>query len=113
MPRLPLSLETWGSDAFAATLKAEVAALDPLDLGLHRLATTGHPLDSGMSVTLIESRDAGSALEIRLGVFFEEILPGCSCGFEPEPQPAYGELMLRIDRTTAEARIEPAERTMA
>ena len=113
MPRLPLSLGAWGSDAFGATLNAEVAALDPMDLCLHRLATTGHPLDTGVSVTLIESRDAGSSLEIHLGIFFEEILPGCSCGFEPEPQPAYGELMLRIDRATAEARIEPAERVMA
>jgi len=112
MPRLPLSLETWGSAAFAATLKAEVAALDPMDLCLHRLATTGHPLDTGVSVNLIGSRDAGSSLEIRLGIFFEEILPGCSCGFEPEPQPAYGELMLRIDRTTAQAQIEPVDRAM-
>jgi hypothetical protein len=110
MPRLPLSLEAWGSDAFAATIKAEVAALEPLDLCLHRLATTGHPMDTRVSVTLIESRDAGTSLEIRLGVFFEEILPGCSCGFEPEPQPAYGELMLHIDRATAGAHFEPAER---
>jgi hypothetical protein len=62
-----------------------------------------------MSVTLISSWETGRAIEARLGVFFEEILPGCSCGDEPQPQPAYGELMLHIDRVTALAVFAPVE----
>jgi hypothetical protein len=107
MFRLPLSLAAWGGDAFGATLKAELGAVPATELPLHRLASTGHALDTRVSVTLLESRETDDAIEARLGVFFEEILPGCSCGDEPEPQPGYGELMLHIDRATARAELAP------
>ena len=107
MFRLPLSLAAWGGDAFAATLKAELGAVPPAELPLHRLARTGHALDTKVSVTLLKSRETADAIEVRLGVFFEEILPGCSCGDEPEPQPAYGELVLHIDKATARAELAP------
>jgi hypothetical protein len=57
-----------------------------------------------VSVTVIAARETAGSIEVRLGVFFEEILPGCSCGDEAQPQPAYGELTLRIERATALAR---------
>ncbi|MFY9976355.1 MAG: glucosamine--fructose-6-phosphate aminotransferase [Chromatiaceae bacterium] len=107
MLRLPLTLAAWGGDAFAATLKAELGALAPAELHLHRLASTGHALDTRVSVTLLESRETADVIEARLGVFFEEILPGCSCGDEPEPQPGFGELMLQIDKATARAELAP------
>ena len=107
MLRLPLTLAAWGGDAFAATLKSELGALPPAELPLHRLASTGHALDTRVSVTLLESRETADAIEVRLGVLFEEILPGCSCGDEPEPQPGYGELTLQIDKATARAELAP------
>jgi hypothetical protein len=107
MPRLPRSLAAWRSDAFAAALKAEVQALGPVALPLHRLASTGHALDTQVSVTLIGSWESEGTIVVRLGVFFEEILPGCSCGDEPEPQPAYGEMVLSIDKSTAQVLFEP------
>jgi hypothetical protein len=110
MPRLPLSLAAWGSDIFAVTLKGEVIALTPAELPLHRLSSTGYVLDSGVTVTLLESRETDGTIEALLGVFFEEIVPGCSCGDEPEPQPVYGELVVRIDKVTAHAKLEPIER---
>lgn len=109
MCRLPLSLAAWGGDAFADTLKVEIRALSPKDLPLHRLASTGHALDTRVSVTLIEARETVDSIEARLGCFFEEILPGCSCGDEAEPQPAYGELMARIAKATALVRFVPIE----
>lgn len=109
MIRLPLALAAWGGDAFAPALKAEVQALGPAALPLHRLASTGHALDTRVSVTLIASRESDETIVARLGVFFEEILPGCSCGDEPEAQPAYGELVLRIDKATGLAHFESSE----
>jgi hypothetical protein len=109
MCRLPLSVAAWGSDAFAETLKVEVRALGADALPLHRLASTGHALDTKVSVTVIGARETAGFIEARLGCFFEEILPGCSCGDEAEPQPVYGELALRIERATALARFAPIE----
>ena len=109
MGRLPLSLAAWGSDAFAETLQAEVGALAPSDLPLHWLASTGYALETVVSVILIDTWETAGSIEVRLGIFFEELLPGCSCGDEPEPQPAYGELALRIDKASALARFAPIE----
>lgn len=109
MIRLHRSLADWGRETFAETLGAEVSALPPWALPLHQLASTGHPLDTRVTVTLLSSWETGATIEARLGIFFEESLPGCSCGDEPEPQPAYGELRLRIDRVTALAVFAPVE----
>jgi hypothetical protein len=109
MMRLPRSLAAWGSDAFPATLADEVGTLYPTEVPLHRLASTGHALDTRLSVTLIGSRETDEGIGVRLGIFFEEILPGCSCGDEPEPRPAYGELVVHIDKASALARWEPVE----
>jgi hypothetical protein len=100
-PRLPASLAAWGTSAFADTLKAELAALGPGCLPLHRLASTGHALETRLALALLSARDSGGRIEARLGVHFDELLPGCSCGDEAEPQPAYGELALAIDKTSA------------
>ena len=62
-----------------------------------------------MSVTVIEARERAGSIEVRLGVFFEETLPGCSCGDEAQPRPAYGELALRIERATSHAQFAPIE----
>jgi hypothetical protein len=109
MSRLPLSRAAWGSDGFAEILKAELGALAPDTVPLHWIASSGYPLDTQLSVILINALETEEAIEVRLGIFFEEILPGCSCGDEPEPQPAYGELILQIDKATALARFAPIE----
>lgn len=110
MIRLPRSLAAWGGQGFAETLEAEILALGPAALPLHRLASTGYALDTRVSVTLIDARESDGVIEARLGVFFDEILPGCSCGDEAEPQPVYGELWLAIDRSTAQADFDAAGR---
>jgi hypothetical protein len=42
---------------------------------------------------------------VHVGVFFREIVGGCSCGDEPFAADGYCEIELRIDKETAEARI--------
>jgi len=107
---LPESLAAWGTRRFAATLQTEIGSLGPAVLQLKALSTTGHALDTGYSLTLMGAQDAGDTLQATIGVFFDEIVPGCSCGFEAEPQPAYGELSVTIDKTTARALIAPVRR---
>jgi len=107
---LPESVVAWGTDAFAETLLAEIRSrgLDPRLLS--RLSTSGYPLSTGWSIQLIAARADPSAIHVTLGVQLQEIDAGCSCGFEAEPRPAYGELALIIDRESARATLEPEKR---
>jgi hypothetical protein len=100
------AVRDWNTDAFAQSLKREVANLGkgvlPLDKGV---AYGGTVDDSDLTVSVLHSRDDGTALEARVGVFFTEVIGGCSCGDDPTPLPAYCELRIRIDKATAEAAI--------
>jgi hypothetical protein len=101
---LPAALAAWGSDAFAAALKREIEALGPDVLPLQRATTRGGLVDAaGFEVTVISTSDDAGPLQARLGVFFQELIGGCSCGEEPVAASAYCELQLEIDRSSAAA----------
>lgn len=101
MIQLSDSPRAWGTDAFASTLKREVEALPPGALPLDRATAHGGRVDDGpVVVTVIGAIDAGSHLEARVGVFFAEVIAGCSCGDDPFDQPGYCELAGRIDKAT-------------
>ena len=42
-------------------------------------------------------------IQAKVGVFFNEIIGGCSCGDDPLSENAYCELQVSIDKVTAEA----------
>lgn len=101
---LSASLDAWGTDAFAATLKRQIEALPPGTLPLDRAtAHGGRVSDAPLVATVIRAADAGSHLEARVGVFFAEVIAGCSCGDEPFDQPGYCELEVCIDKATGAA----------
>ncbi|MBI5041833.1 MAG: glucosamine--fructose-6-phosphate aminotransferase [Gammaproteobacteria bacterium] len=106
MAKLIGAVRDWNTDAFAQSLKREIAYLGkgvlPLDKGV---SYGGLVDDSELTVTLLRSADDGPAIVALVGVFFTEIIGGCSCGDEPTPTPAYCELHIRIDKATAEADI--------
>ena len=104
MTDLPDSLHAWGPEAFAATLKREIEALPPGALPLDWATAHGGRVDDGAVVaTVTAAADAGTHLEARVGVFFSEVIAGCSCGDEPFSQPGYCEIEVRIDKATAGA----------
>lgn len=104
MIRLPDSLRAWGSDAFAATLKAELEALKATALPLDSAATPGcHVEDSPVCVTVTQSAEDARSIQARVGVFFTEVVANCGCGDDPFLQSAYCELRIDIDKTSAEA----------
>jgi hypothetical protein len=101
---LSASRDAWGTHAFAATLKRELEALPTGTLPLDRAtAHGGRVSDDPPVATVIRAGDAGSHLEARVGVFFAEVIAGCSCGDEPFDQPGYCELEVRIDKATGAA----------
>ena len=106
MPKFIDTVRAWQTEAFAQCLKRELMDLGKGGLPLAKgVAYGGTVDDSDLAVTVLRSRDEGPAIVAQVGVFFTEIIGGCSCGDEPAPSPAYCELRIRIDKATAAADI--------
>jgi hypothetical protein len=98
------SLHAWDTDTFPQTLKREIERLPAGSLPLDGATTHGGRVDDGAVVaTVVSWADTGTSVDARVGVFFSEIIAGCSCGDEPFAQPGYCEIVVRIDRATAAA----------
>lgn len=99
MITLPQSLAAWqgaGDGAgFAATLKCEIEALPHGSLPLAQ-AVSWLVDERDLRVTVMGAERVDSQIHARMGVFFGEIIAGCSCGDEPQVCAAYTELSLRI-----------------
>ncbi len=104
MTRLNLSLNDCGSGLFARQLKRELEHLQPGTLPLEQATTQGGQVDDGnISATVVEVREDGGVVHARVGIFFNEIVGGCSCGDEPLSVNAYCQIQVSIDRASAEA----------
>lgn len=105
-PRLPDTLRAWDTAGFAQTLKAEIRTLGGNALRLQQgVAQGGIVDDSDIETTVLSARDAGNHLETRVGVFFTEVVGGCSCGDEPMRANVYCVLQIDIDKSSAEATV--------
>jgi hypothetical protein len=103
-PRLPLALRAWPSDAFSRTLKAEIEQLPPGSLPLEAgVCQGGFVDDSRITVTVLGAADDDVAIQVRVGIFFTEIVVNCGCGDDPMEQNAYCALRVAIDKATARA----------
>jgi hypothetical protein len=108
MPRFPRTLLADGVEACKTALKSELESLDRGTLPLASGTRQGGLIDdSRISATILEIHDGTDCLQARVGVFFTEIVGGCSCGDEPVSGPAYCSLSISIDTKTAEARFDP------
>ena len=103
MTQLTQSLRQWGQPDFERTLKQELQKLDINQLPLHLAVTEGGLVDeSPIEATIIRSEDDESQINIKAGIFFTEMVPSCSCGDEPQAKPVYCELIIKIDKHSAE-----------
>ncbi|MDQ7016162.1 MAG: glucosamine--fructose-6-phosphate aminotransferase [Gammaproteobacteria bacterium] len=103
---LPLSRAAWQTEAFQQTLKTELQTLTAGALPLeHGTQSAGLVDDSDIAVTVLRYSVTAEHLLVVVGVFFSEIVSGCSCGDEPTmSENAYCELQLLIDPESAETR---------
>jgi hypothetical protein len=108
--RLENSLRAWNTDAFAGILKSEILGLGAGVLPLHEAAAGGCIDEDGIGVTLLGSTDSATELHVNVGVFFAEIIAGCSCGDEPSTNNAYCEMQVSIDKSTGLARFAVIQR---
>lgn len=113
MPQLTRSLAAWGTPAFEATLKEEIAQLGgrflPLQEGLRSGSTS---LDSGLSAMILRVAETPHAIQVRAGIFYRSIVSGCSCADDPTPideNSEYCVVELEIDRESGETRATLAE----
>lgn len=104
---LPASLHAFGSDTFPSVLKADLERLDPAALGLDRAVTQGGQVQEfSVTTTLVGATGDGDAVRARVGVFFTEVVGGCSCGDDPYQVAGYREMRITIDRQTGAALFE-------
>lgn len=103
------SLAAWGTPAFAATLKRELQRAGAGALPLQQaLAQSSAVAGDAIEVMVIGTSDDAQGIRARIGVFFSGIVAGCSCADDPTPveaQNEYCELLLTIDRRTAETQV--------
>jgi len=106
VPRFPKSMAAWQSEDFTRVLKDEIEAMGagalPLDEGT---AHGGFVDDADITAVPFTSVDDEHSVVADVGIFFTEIVAGCSCGDEPETVNAYCRLRIRIDRASAEAEV--------
>ena len=104
MTRLKLSLKDCRSGLFARQLKHELEHLQAGTLPLEQATTQGGQVDdSNIAANVIEVREHGDWICARVGIFFNEVVGGCSCGDDPLSVNAYCQIQVSIDRASAEA----------
>lgn len=104
MTKLVNSLKHWGSEDFKKVLKQELESLDSGTLPLDQAICQGGKADGSNISALINSTSQNEAhIKIHVGVFFDEIIAGCNCGDDPMTENTYCDLLVSIDKVTAEA----------
>jgi hypothetical protein len=97
------SARTFATPDFVETLRRELLALPH---GILPIAgEQGGLIDpASLGLTLLSSRADTERIEVDVGVFFTEIVGGCSCGDEPFEVNGYTELRLRTERADGTTR---------
>lgn len=108
--RLPLSLESWNTPAFAKIFCREVAQLPHGTLPLQQAMLHGsYVVDRSPTVVLLSTTEVNRLIKVKAGVFFHSVIAGCNCADDPTPmeeQNEHCELLFHIDRDTGTTRIE-------
>jgi hypothetical protein len=100
------SARAWNTDAFQTVLKADIRGLGAGSLPLQQAATGWCVDESDVQITVLGSSDSSTEIQVNIGVFFTEIIAGCSCGDAPSASTAYCELRVSIDKANGHARFE-------
>jgi hypothetical protein len=104
---LPAAARALGTAEFAEVLKAELEALPADALPLEAALThTSHVADRPHQVVVLAHRPGDDGVFLRVGVFYQGIIAGCSCADDPtpvEPQTEYCELHLWLDPASGRA----------
>lgn len=110
MIQLKQSLAAWQTTSFNAIFKSELQAINarllPLQAGLSQGGCVAE--DEGFTVMVLDTSGNDTAIMIKVGISYASIIAGCACADDPTPLDSlseYCELLITIDRTSAEANI--------
>lgn len=107
--KLPDSVAGWHTEDFSTTLNREIRSLPSGALPLQsRGMQNGLVDEASLSLVILQREETETNLKIKAGVFFSEIIGGCSCGDEPTAENAYSEVWIEICKATAEANFHVA-----
>lgn len=103
------SLAAWQSGHFNATLKSELERLRSDVLPIAHVIGEGNRLDdSDLGIIVNEVSEDAQNIYAKVGVFFNEIVNCCTCsGGSGMCDAAYCELLVTLDKSSAEVRFSP------
>lgn len=105
MIKLDKSLRAWGTPKFQAVLKQEIEQLGAEDLPLQQGLSTGNYVSKTPFTVLVHSvAETENLIRVKVGIFYQGIIGGCSCTDDPTPVSdinEYCEVQLEIDKVSA------------
>ena len=105
MIRLDETISAWQTKDFEEVFKREVTQLGIEQLPLQQALSQGsYASDKDLKVLVINTVDRQECIQVKAGIFYTGILPGCACTDDPAPDNAYTEyceVLFSIDRQTA------------
>lgn len=109
MIRLKQTLAAWDTPAFETAFRYEAAQLGVEQLPLQQgLSQGSYASDKHLKVSVIRASDGQGSIQVKAGIFYTGILPGCACSDDVAPDNEYAEyceVLFTIDRQTAETTI--------
>jgi len=113
MNKLGRSLDAWNTPEFRNVFKQEVGQLGVTSLPLQQgLSRSSHVSGDSYEVVVLNVVEEPQHILVKAGIFYQGIIAGCSCADDPTPideQTEYCEVLIDIDKNTAEAVIKLLE----
>lgn len=112
MMRLEKSLRAWGTPAFSAVLRQELAQCSgqlPLQQGL---SVGNCVIATPVTVMINRIDELENVIRVGAGIFYQSVIAGCSCADDPtaiSENNEYCEVQLDIDKITADTAVALAE----
>ncbi|QBG48514.1 hypothetical protein EGM51_14300 [Verrucomicrobia bacterium S94] len=106
MTTLPKSVRAWDSCDFDTIFKAELPTLEnalPLQQGL---SSGSFAVADSVEVMIISQSSDEEFIQVKVGLFYESLTPGCACAGDPTMESEQNEhvtVLVSINRKTAEA----------
>jgi len=107
------ALRCWGSDEFPQYFKQAIQSLELGVLPLKDCCNHSAVIDQAtIEPIILSSHETKDSVEIKIGVFFCEVLSGCACSDDPSQakilENSYCELIISLNKNTKEARYSSA-----
>jgi hypothetical protein len=107
MTKLPRALQHVNKEGFRSVLVEELMALESGKLPLHKGSNRGGPIDdSNLMISVLGVDESERSVDVRIGIFFNEIITGGSCLDGDSLENAYCEMMVSINRESAEVEFQ-------